>query len=119
MLEIRQEQIERLSEAASKNFEDRMLVRLEKFFPQHFTALGEEKTRFLVQFGVERAKTYSIASERDVCKYIDLMVSFGVEFDTDPKLPWASQILNDPSLKNPRLKTDTLFKAGLDHLAHQ
>jgi hypothetical protein len=116
---MRREQIDRLSEAACKNFEDRMLVHLEKFFPQHVTALGEEKTRFLVRFGVERAKTYGIVSERDVCKYIDLMVSLGVEFDTDPKLPWASRILNDPSMKSPRFKTDTLFKAGLDHLAHR
>ena len=119
MLEIRQEQIDRLAEAASKNFEDRMLVHLQKFFPQHITALGEEKTRFLVRFGVEQAKTYGIISERDVCKYIDLMVSFGVEFDIDPKLPWASRILNDSAMKNPHFKTDTLFKAGLDHLAHQ
>lgn len=119
MLVIRQEQIDQLKVAVNKNFENRMLVHLQKFFPQHITALGEEKTRFLVQFGVERAETYGIVSERDVCKYIDLMVSLGIEFDRDPKLPWASEILNDSSMKNPRFKTENLFKAGLDHLAQQ
>ncbi len=116
MVVIREEQMEKFSDASYKSFENRMLIHLSKYFPEHYKALGEEKSRELIKYGIKRAAIYEIIAERDVCKYIDLMVSFGVEFDTDPKLPWANEILTAPSWKNPSAKTEKLFKTGIDHL---
>lgn len=116
MLIIRKEQKEVLAKAAKNVFEERMLVHLKKFFPKHYEALGEDNTRELITYGIERAATYDIITERDVCKYIDLMISFGLEFDKDDNLPWAVKIFNDTSWKDASAKTDALFKAGIRHL---
>lgn len=104
------------SEAAVQDFEDRMVVHLDKFFPKHVEALGEDGVRKLVRTGIERAASYEITSERGVCKYIDLMVSFGEKFDKDRKLPWAGEILNDESIASPAVRIDRLFKAAKKHV---
>jgi len=116
MLIIRKQQQAVLEKASRKQFEERMLVHLKNFFPEHYQALGEDNTRELITYGVERAATHDIFTERDVCKYIDLLISFGLEFDTDDSLPWAVEILNDTSWKDASAKTDALFKAGIRHL---
>ena len=42
---------------------------------------------------------------------------FGVDFDKDPKLPWAGQVLNDKSLKDrPHEKTDRLYDVALENI---
>jgi len=116
MLQIRKKQMDELSRACTKEFEDRMVVHIAKFFPKHYEALGEEKTRTLINYGIERAKTYGIVAERDVCKYIDLMVGFGPDYDRDPKKPWAGKTLNDQTIKDPSVKINAVYDAGLEHL---
>ncbi len=116
MLIIRQNQKNAFEAAARNDFVERMLVHLNKFFPKHYEALGEDNCRELVDHGIENAATYDIVNERDVCKYIDLMVSFGVEFDKNPELPWAGEILTDESWKNASKKTDALFNTGIKQL---
>jgi len=116
MLIIRKEQKEVLAKAARNSFEERMLVHVNKFFPKHYEALGESNCRELVNHGIKKAATYDIVSERDVCKYIDLMIGFGLEFDKDDNLPWAVKIFNDTSWKDASAKTNALFKAGIRHL---
>ncbi len=116
MLKIRPEQNEELSKVAFKDFEDRMVVHIKKHFSEHYKALGEENTRTLIQYGIERAATYEIVSERDVCKYIDLMVAFGPDYDQDHKLPWAAKNLNDENLNDPSVRINTTYDAGMESL---
>lgn len=97
MLLTRREHVEQLSEVPKAVFEERMLAHINKHFPAHYSALGEKNCREVVRYGIERASTHGFVSERDVCKFIDLILCFGVEFDTDSKQPWASTILKNPS----------------------
>ena len=39
----------------------------------------------MVQYGIKRAAVYGFTAKRDVCKYIDLMILFGRDFDTDKR----------------------------------
>lgn len=114
MLKIRKEQNDELAKAAVKRFEDWMVVHLNKFFPEHCKALGPEGTLESIRYAIERSATYEIVSERDVCKYTDLMFAFGRDFDEDPNLPWASEILNDKNLKGqPTEKINNLYKIAM------
>jgi hypothetical protein len=112
---IRQKQMETLSQAAVKDFENRMVIHLNKFFPEQCEALGEPKTREAIQYGIKRAAIYEIETERDVCKYIDLMFAFGRDFDIDPGLPWAARILQDAKYKNPTTKVEDLHQTAVWH----
>ncbi len=102
-------------QAAAKDFEDRMVVHLNKFFPEQCEALGEPGTREEIRNGIDRAARYGIETERDVCKYIDLMFAFGRDFDTNPELPWAARILNDTKYESPTAKVEDLHQTAIWH----
>lgn len=116
MLIIRKEQDEKLAQVHLAVFEDRMIAHINMHFPSHYEALGEENCRELIRFGIERGATHDFVSERNVCKYIDLMLCFSVEFDIDPKQEWASKILADESWVNADAKMEALFNDGVKRL---
>jgi len=112
MLTIRKEQIAVFGPLGKKAFEDRMLAHLKKVFPEQSEALGEPKLRETIQYGTQRAAAYRIISERDVCKYIDLMILYGRDFDKDPAHPWAQTVLQNQAIRNPSSKIERLYKAA-------
>ncbi len=114
MLMIRQEQLRLLAQAEVEKFEDWMLAHLKKFFPAQCQAAGDSKVRQMIRRGIERAAAHRITSRRDVCKYIDLMVVFGRDFDKDHRYPWAGKILA-ASVSSGR-KVQELQRAARQHL---
>jgi hypothetical protein len=112
MLTIRKEQMAAFGPLGKKVFEDRIVAHLKKCFPEQSEALGDAKVRETIQYGTQRAAAYRIVSERDVCKFIDLMILYGRDFDKDPNLPWAQSILNSQAIRSPSTKVDRLFKAA-------
>jgi len=102
------------AEVETKKFVDRMVVHLKKFFPKQCEVTGEPQLRETIRYGIKRAKIYGIVTERDVCKYIDLMVVLGRDFDADKRFPWAGEILT--TSKKPRVKTSMLLQAAKNHL---
>jgi hypothetical protein len=59
----------------------------------------------MVRHGIQRAKVYGIKSRRDVCKYIDLMIVFGRDFDTNKRTGWAREILKRPGKSEAKVKS--------------
>ena len=114
MLTIRTQQMAVFARAETKKFEDRVLIHLEKFFPAQCKALGESKLREMIRYGIKRAAAYGIATEREVYKYVDLMLVFGRDFDTDKRWPWAGEILRHP--RGPAAKIQALQGAARKRL---
>jgi hypothetical protein len=112
MLTIRKEQLAVFGPLGEKAFEDRVIVHLKKVFPQQSQTLGELKLRETIQYGGQRAASHGVISERDVCKYIDLMILYGRDFDKAPSLPWAESILRNQDIRNPSSKIERLYKAA-------
>jgi hypothetical protein len=112
MLTLRKEQLAVFGPLGKKVFEDRMLAHLKKVFPEQFESFGDPQLRETIQYGTQRAAAYHITSERDVCKYIDLMILYGRDFDKDPNLPWAQSVLRNQAIRNPSSKIERLFKAA-------
>jgi hypothetical protein len=114
MLILRQQQIDALKDEALKDFENRMVAHLTRFFPNETFRLGGVGMHETVLYGIGRAGSYGIVGERDICKYIDIMVLFGRDFDRDPDLPWASEILEDHSITEAGVRIDRLTKAAIE-----
>lgn len=114
MLTMRSAQMTVFSQAALKSFEDRMLDHVKEFFPEKCEKLGE-KTRETIRHGMVKARKYAISSEYDVCIFVDVMFEFGDDFDVDPNLPWASEVLNDPAIWSPTYRINRLFDAAMDY----
>ena len=115
MLTLRKEQVKVLGPLGMKSFEDRVVAHLHKIFPAEAQALGEPKLHDAIRYGTQRARSYSIVSERDVCKYIDLSILYGRDFDKDPNLPWAQSILENKAIRSPTTKVDRLFREAKKH----
>ena len=109
---LRKEQIQAFSDAARNRYEDRVLAHVNQFFPAECERMGEPAVREEIRYGIERSKVYGIVSQRGVTKYIDLMFVYGRDFDADPELPWAAEILNDPTIHSPVDRINRLFDAG-------
>lgn len=115
MWTIRREQLLAMGGLRLEDFEVRALAHVRKFFPEPCRSLGERGTRDLVRRGIERARGYGFTSERDLCKYLNLIFTFGEEFDT--RLPWAASILRlggAPSRRMARLYERALAREGKD-----
>jgi len=92
-LSLRTDQLSTLSQQEVRKFEDWMVAHLNKFFQQQCRVLGEAKLRSTVQYGIQRAAAHGIKAKRDVCKYIDIMLALGHDFDQDKQNGWAAEIL--------------------------
>lgn len=114
MLRIRQTQVDALAQAQMRNFEQWMLVHLMKFFPQPCQKMGEAKALETIRHGVKRARSYGIRTQRDVCKYIDLMIVFGRDFDLDTRYSWAAEVLGSSSA--PSAKVSVLLRTAKEVL---
>ena len=117
MLVIRDDQIEAINRLTMKNFEDRMVSHLKEFFPEDCQQLGETQVRETIRHGVQQASKYEVVTERDVCKYVDLLFTFGRDFDKDPQLPWAKRILNAKCQKGSPPKIARLFVAAKKNIS--
>lgn len=102
-----------------EQFIDSVVPHLRECFPEACDELGEQDTRALVRYGTDLAESYGIDREVCVCEFIDLMFVFGVEFDRDPELPWASEILQDETIQEQGALLDHLWQAGLESIEYQ
>ena len=94
-----------------KLFEDRVLILLERYFPEKCKEMGEQAVRDLIKKGIEDAAGYGIKIEYDLARYICLLIILGPDFDVDTRYPWASKILNDETL-HPTVKLDILDQSA-------
>ncbi len=117
MLTVRKEQMEALDRDKRKRFVNHMAEHLQKFFPKKCASLGDKQVREWIEHGIDRAQSYRIISERDVCKYLDVMFVFGKNFDCDAQLPWAAKILN-LQYADPSGKVSQLFQAARENMSH-
>ena len=108
MLRIRPEQMKVLSDNMLRQFEERVYMHLLKWRHKQCTEVGEETVRASIQEGIERAANYGITRKRNVIIFLDVMYVLCPSFDTDPRFPWAREILNDSSLP-PSRKTRQLW----------
>jgi hypothetical protein len=116
---LREAQVEALRMPSSEGFVGRVEAHLRRFFPGECARLGGKPAlRAVVDHGMARAAHHGLRSEREVCKYLDLMFAFGRDFDRDPRLPWAVAIFEGHTHDLSRSKIDRLFEQALAHPEH-
>ena len=116
-MKIRRGQMEMLEDASRGRFLDFMDAHVREHFPDHAAALGPEGIRRACEAGIDRAAEHGMVSERDVCKFTSLMFAFGESFDSDPRYPWAAEVLADPEIRNPSTRADALTEKAQAYLA--
>jgi len=107
---VRKQQVSAFQQSALEAYEDRVSQHLEVCFPKWFEDMGAHGARGFIREGIATAGEYGITEERDVCKFIDLMVVFGKEFARAQ--PWASSILKNPRYEDGSVRLEILFEAA-------
>lgn len=110
MLTITKEQMIVFREPAIEDYLKRTVVHLNERFPEKCKEMDEPTLHEMVKYGIQRSASYGISTEGDVRRYVELMFTFGSDFDQDPDLPWASAILNNEAIRNPTTKMNRLYK---------
>jgi hypothetical protein len=104
MLTIRPEQVKLFSQEEERKFVERVAIHLKKYFPKRCAAQGEARLHDTIRRGIGRAASYGVTAEREVCKFIHLMIVFGPDFDTDQRYSWAGDILRAPHSPNGKIE---------------
>ncbi len=107
MLQLTPSQVEVLSDYIREPFESRLEAHLREYFSDACAALESEGLRDFIRRGVDRAISHQITRRRDICKFLQLVITFGEDFDRD--LAWASDILVGARIDRSRTKIDLLY----------
>lgn len=94
MLVIRNAQMQALGQAPRRQFVERLSAHLRLQAPEPCAALSAEALGAVVEHAIVRAASHGITAETDVCEFAVVMSALGLDFDTDPRLPWASRCLD-------------------------
>jgi len=119
MLVIRKAQLRALKKAAEMGFENKMVAHLNQFFPVVFAKMEEAEMLEMIRYGIQRARHHGFESGRDICKYIDVMVVFGPDFDKDADLPWAAEILSDNTTTDNKVRINLLITSAIAQADNQ
>lgn len=112
-LVMRRPQVEALARATFDRFVTSAVAHVERFFPGPYAALGPAEVERGVRHALARARAHGLETERELLGYVTLVFYFGRDFDRDPALPWAREIL--ASGESPPLRIGQLQAAALAH----
>lgn len=80
-----------------------LLAHVIECFPDRGAALGAAALADWIDDGMRRAEAHGLELERDICAYVELMIVFGTDFESDPRFPWAHPLRareeHDPSVR--------------------
>lgn len=108
MLKIRKQQMQEFENQQLCYFQKKMRQHIKKVFPDRYEKISRTELDDLILFGLDQSSRYDIVSEQDVCLYIDLMVMYGKDFDSNPEYKPHTDILSDEDLE-PSDKIDRLY----------
>jgi hypothetical protein len=89
MFTIRKEQLLVFQKANEKQFQEKMILHLRKVFVEQTAAKSDDDLKTLIEAGIKRARHYKVVLEDDVQRYLECMIFYGPDFDSNPKLKWA------------------------------
>src|SRR5215213_1636422 len=117
MIRIQKRQLGTFAAARWASFEDDLTAHLRAFFPTACASLGDAGVRAEIRYGAARAALHGVVGERDLFLYLDLMFTLGRDFDDDPDLPWARELLADPTLPDPGARLSAIIDAVIARAA--
>jgi hypothetical protein len=117
MLTIRKEQIKVFDEMAMKQFIESMVIHVKKHFPEESKPMDDEQLKNYIRDVISSGKKYGLVSERDICKYLNLTMHFGKDFDKNPENEWMKTMLMDGIEPNPSIRISKLYNEALKRSA--
>ena len=114
MLVIRHAQWKALGNAARQEFIAALSQHAGEHFPAALSTMSPDEVEELCEEAIERSATFGVTGQREVCLWLNLMLTFGRDFESQP---WASALLRDPAQPGPRVLMSRLYRLAQSQLA--
>jgi len=95
MITLRAAQMAELDRIFVLRFVEEIVQHIPHYAPRLYQIVGEAGIREAVRDGVQRAASYGFTNRGPSRLFVEMQFSLGTAFDTDPLLPWASELLHD------------------------
>lgn len=110
MLTLRQEQVDALAADLRRRVLDGIATMLAgSWMPERPLQEAKDMLRRFVAVGAARAESYGLVTERQIARYVNLMVVMGPRFDLQP---WAQNVLTNPADEG-EVKIEMLCKSAV------
>jgi hypothetical protein len=117
MLVIRQGQMHVFDVDSRARFEQGIVLHFLKTYPRECRqAGGPEPVSRLVAAAVERSVAFGFTAKDQVSLFVALRFILGIDFDLDPQVPWAGQMLKSRKIRNPSLRINAIYDHMLEYL---
>jgi hypothetical protein len=106
---LSEQQTDKLAAQEHDPFPDELYAEMQEKYPERFAPPADAEMREWIAYGCERPKRYGIQTEQGIRDYVSLMMQLGRDFDVDPALLWASDLLGRrlaPAEKLAQLKVE-------------
>lgn len=114
LLVIRNAILETFKKTATNKFKISLIEELKHSHPDQCQILSAEQLALLVDYGIRKAKFYSITDQHGVSKLITLMLLFGINFDTDPRFPWVRKVLSPKKFRHAVFRISDAYETGIN-----
>ena len=109
---IRTQQMAAFEAMARRGFEGELAGRCTSAAPALSEGAGGENVARFVKMGVDRAGSHGFTLRGPVRLYVDLMLGFGCDFDTDLQLAWAQEALAAGPAEDEMSRAKALYGAA-------
>jgi len=116
MIVLRGEQIEALRRPDVDAFRRERTVALRTLFPDETASLDDAALRAHVDAALAGAAAYGLVRKRDLCRFLDLTVLFGLNWKERPERRWMHDILTDRTRGEPGQRLESLVRQALYRL---
>ncbi len=116
MLVIRNAQKKELAAPALAQYRRNLETHLMKNFKDQCEKLGKEGISDAIDHAMDHAKHYGIKSGKDLCLYVNLMFTFGRDFDSDQDLTWARPFFREGRYLARPGAVQELYSCALDNI---
>ncbi len=112
-LVVRQAQLVALGRPAAEAALEGLRMHATTHFPQVMAPLSLAQQQVLVLDVQRLAASYDLHGQRDVCRFLNLALTYDWPFDGDPDRGWIHAWLVDPSVVHPSARLDLLVRQCL------
>jgi hypothetical protein len=114
-LSIRPEHIHAFEASARDLFLSQMIAHVEKYFPKRCAQYPPPALRTTITSCIQKAEHYGFRTKREICKFINVAMTFGPDFDNTVSLLQEILAAPEPASRKARRLSETsllLFRAA-------
>lgn len=116
MIRISPDTMAQLQASRTEDFVNRAVAFVKDGYPDIAARADSASLSELVRFAVERARRHGFVSERDIVKYLSVMISLGPRFDDDPRFEQVRLPLAEMPGTPPAVRIEFLLAMAEDML---